>query len=76
MATATAAAGGGRWGASLLHDAESAADDAPNGLPGLRVVGKRLVGHALLKLENAWFGGGVCRNGFVNVGGHGFIADF
>ena len=37
------------------------------------MLGERLVGHALLELEDLWLGCVVGRDGFVNVGGHGVV---
>jgi hypothetical protein len=59
-----------------LHDAESAADDAPNGFAGFGVLREGFVRHALLKFKNAGRAGFVRRDGFVNVGGHGLDSDF
>ena len=76
MTTATATAG--RWGRSpsLLHDAESAADDAPHGFTSFGVLREGFVRHALLEFKNAGLAGFVGWDGLVNVGGHGLGSDF
>ncbi len=78
MTSASAAAG--RWGSdgrlAFLHDAKAAADDSPHGLSGFRMLGERLIRHALLELKDARLAGGVGWDGFVNVGGHGCVWDF
>jgi len=54
-----------------VQEAEPAKDDAADRFAGLRVRGKRLVMHALLELEMAWFFARQLRDGLIDVGGHG-----
>jgi hypothetical protein len=39
-----------------LHDGEATADNPSHGFSGFRMLGERLIGHALLELENPWLG--------------------
>ena len=64
-APATVAARCRRFGFPFLNKTESTADHASNRFAGLRIMGQRIVAHALLQLEAASF------IGFININWHG-----
>lgn len=65
--------GGGRsrtFGPRHGHDPVASGDDAPDGLPGYWILRERSILHALLHLKPPGRSAG-CRDGFINIGGHG-----